>query len=290
LPAVPALLPDPHGSANLPLPRYMDMIRRSFAGLLFALFLPLLVLAPPCLGAVSADMKPGVPCEGPLYPALPMLDGSPNVGFWSTEDLGGIWSPPSCSGWAAAPTTFVVAVSGHFSNRSDVAGMLTHIGTITALTQVRYWSVTDKKWDALFTRATSLRGPQPSAVRGDFSADEFHTGSELYFLSADNRMQKDMVTKVRAVELGPNRIVLEMTNVAPLRWLAFTVVAAGDLQTLYFLDRESAVSWRFYSVTRVLNGGVLSRIVTGPSYVNRAVAMFRHIAGIASDRDPPAMR
>jgi hypothetical protein len=167
--------------------------------------------------------------------------------------------------------------------------MLDHIGAISVLPQIQYWSVTDKKWEMLFERASGLRGGNTNTPRADFSTAEFHSGTDLFFLSADNRTQKDTVTQIHVKDVGADRIILEMTNVKPLRWLAFTVVPAGDLQTLYFLDRESESAWRFYSVTRVLNASFLvSRLVTGPSYVNRAVAMYRHIAGIPTDREPPA--
>ena len=269
--------------------RCMRMIRKDLAGLLFTLLVLLVVPVPASLGAVADAALPRLPCGVASYPALPALDAPPNAGLWTGAALGGEWVPPACTGWQAGPTTFVVALAGHFTNAHDVGAMLAHIGMISALPEVRYWSVTDKKWDSLFTKATSLRGPDANTPRGDFSAAEFHSGSELYFLSADNRMQKDSVTRLRAKDVETQHAVLEMTNVAPLRWLAFTVVPAGDMQTLYFLDRQPDGSWQFYSVTRILNASfLLSRLVTGPSYVNRAVAMYRYIAGIPTDRDPPA--
>ena len=167
--------------------------------------------------------------------------------------------------------------------------MLTHIGRISALRGVRYWSVTDKQWNALFTQALALDRPNPSTLRGDFSSTAIRSGGDLYFLSTDNRLQKDVVNRLRAREVTADRIVLEMTNVSPLRWLGITMVPAGDMQSLYFLDRRVDGTWQFYSLTRVLNASsLLFHVVTGPSYVNRAVAMYRNIAGIQTDRDPPA--
>jgi hypothetical protein len=266
----------------------MHMIPKNLAGLFF-LSLSLFVAPIPLSFGVTA-LPPRLPCGTASYPTIPALDAPPNVAFWTGADLGKEWVPNICSGWRAGATAFVVAVAGHFSNPNDVRAMLMHIGRISALPEVRYWSVTDKKWEALFGRAASLTGPGAAKPRADFSAAEFHSGSELYFLSADNRTQKDMITKLRAKEIGPDRIVLEMTNVSPVRWLGFTVVPAEDMQTLYFLDRESAGTWQFYSMTRVLNASLFfSRLVSVASYVNRAIAMYRHIAGIRTDRDPPAM-
>jgi hypothetical protein len=264
----------------------MHMNLKSFAVLLFAALLPLVPWAPASVAAT--DASPRLPCGGESYPAPPALDAPPNAALWTGTTLDEGWRPPACAGWQPASATLVVALSGHFSNSGDVDAMLAHIGMISALPAVRYWSVTDKRWDALFTQAASLDGPNPGALRGDFSFSEIHGGGDFYFLSADNRLQKDMVTRLRAKEVGEERIVLEMTNVSPLRWLGFTMVPAGDMQTLYFLDRQTDGSWQFYSLTRVLNASsLLSRLVTGPSYVNRAVAMYRYIAGIQTDRDPP---
>jgi len=59
----------------------------------------------------------------------------------------------------------------------------------------------------------------------------------------------------------------------------------------WLLDHRPDRSWDFYSLTRILNASlILPRLVTGPSYVNRAVAMYRYIVGIPTDRDPPASR
>ena len=265
------------------------MIRRTLAGLLFAFLVPFAAGTAAALAVDPVATPPLLPCGAAPSPAYPALDAPPNIGLWTGAAFGGSWNPPACTGWQAAPTTYVVALAGHFTNRGDSGAMLTQIGMISALPEVRYWSVTDKKWDALFTRATSLRGPDANTPRGDFSAAEFHSGSELYFLSADNRLQKDMVTRMRVKDAGPDRIVLETTNVAPMRWFGVTLVAAGDMQTLYFLDRLPDASWQFYSLTRILNASfLLSSLVTAPSYANRSVAMYRYIAGIPTDREPPA--
>jgi hypothetical protein len=262
---------------------------KSLAGLLFAVLLALLFGAPSSVAATDTA-PPRLPCGVESYPAPPALDAPPNAALWTGAMLDEGWRPPACTGWRAAPTTLVVALAGHFSNRGDVDAMWARIGKISALREVRYWSVTDKQWDALFTQATSLDGPKPSAHRGDFSSTEIQGGGDLYFLSTDNRLQKDVVNRIRAKEAGAQRIVLEVTNVSPLRWLGWTMVPAGDMQTLYILERQADGSWQFYSLTRILNASsLLSRLVTGPSYVNRAVAMYRYIADISTDRDPPAM-
>jgi len=220
----------------------MNMNRKSLAGLPFAVVLPLLVGAPASVAATD-PAPPRLPCGVESYPAPPALDAPPSAVLWTGATLDDDWRPPACTGWQPAPTTVVVALAGHFANIGDVDGMLAHIGKISALGEVRYWSVTDKQWDVLFTQAASLDGPNPSALRGDFSSTEIHNGGDLYFLSADNRLQKDVVNRLRAKEVGPERIVLEMTNVSPLRWLgideARELVGGNNLR--HALDRADAL-------------------------------------------------
>jgi hypothetical protein len=266
------------------------MIQKRLAGLLLA-FLFLEFVRVPMSGAIEAYAPlPRVPCEAGAFPGLPALDAPPVAEIWTGATLRDRWIPPACTGWQAAHATLMVALTGHFTNSRDLGAMLAHIGMISALHEVRYWSVTDKQWNALFTRAIGLSGPDSSTPRGDFSSAEFRKGSELYFLSSDNRLQKEIVTRLRVRDMGTESVVLEMTNVSPLRWFTFTMVPAGDMQTLYFLNRRADSSWQFYSLTRVLNGSfLLPHLVSNPSYVNRAVAMYRYIAGIPTDLAPPAM-
>jgi hypothetical protein len=259
------------------------------AWLLFALLLLLVRVATSAATGVDAA-PPRLPCGIASYPAVPALDARPNIGLWTAKTLGKGWAPPACTGWLTAPTALVVAVAGHFTDGRDLDAMLARIGTISALREVRYWSVTDKRWNALFIRPTSIGSADSKTPRSDFSATEIQSGGALYFQSFDSHLSGELITRLSTKELGAERIVLEMANVSPMRWLAFTIVPPGGMQTLYILDHQSDGSWQFYSLTRIVNASsFLSQLVTGPSYVNRAVAMYRYIAGIPTDRDPPAM-
>jgi hypothetical protein len=184
-----------------------------------------------------------------------------------------------------------VGLTGRFRDAGDADAMLARIGAISSLRDVRYWSITDKQWNALFTRASALAGPDPKKLRVDFSASEMRTGRDAYFLSVDNRSGDNAVSRLRIREANDEHVVIETSNVTPLRWMFLSFAAPGNIQTWYFLDREAAGSWRFYSLTRVLYGSsFFVRFVSHESYVNRALAMYRHLAGIPTDRDPPPGR
>lgn len=250
--------------------------------------MPVLLLAAMAGPAGAAAPLPQPPCGTHPYPILPAADAAPDTALWTGAEVGRTWTPPACTGWQMGATTFVIALSGHFGSATGADGMLAHIGMISALPAIRYWSVTDKKWNPLFTRATALRGPDAKSTRPDFMPAEFRAGGDLYFLSVDNRLGSDLVTRLHTTAWGPERIVVDTTNISPFRWLGITIVPAGGMQTVYFLDRQMDGSWAFYSLTRIQNASVLlSGLVSGPSYLNRAVAMYRYFAGIPTDRDPP---
>ena len=238
--------------------------------------------------ARSSTNLPRPPCEGAAYPTIPSTGALPNVEFWTTQALGADWMPPACTGWDKGGV-LVVALAGQFASSRDTDAILARIGAISGLRTVRYWSVTDKDWTPLFVRATGLSTPDAKAARGDFSAAELRGGVPLYFLSDDNRASNETITRFVLKNIGPDRIVLDMSNVTPMRWFGLSVVPAGGVRTLYFLDRQRDGSWRFYSLSRVSEvSSLLFRFVSPASYVNRAVAMYRHLAEIPPDRDPPA--
>jgi hypothetical protein len=72
--------------------------------------------------------------------------------------------------------------------------------------------------------------------------------------------------------------------------LLVTLFHPGELQSIYFFDRESPDTWRFYSI--VHTAPPTSRLFTGneSSAINRAVAFYRHMVGIPTDQEPPAAR
>lgn len=242
-----------------------------------------------CGLAWAAGSVPQLPCGMPAYPVFPATDGPPNVEVWTGGELGADWNPPACSGMDKVPTAFAVGLAGHFASELDTDGLLARVGSISNLRTVRYWSGTDRRWNPLFVEASGLAGPDPASTRGDFSADDIRSGAPLYFLSKDNRSGNAAVTRIALKDIGPGHIVLEMANVSALRWWVFELEPAGGMQTLYFLDRQSDGSWRFYSFARArASSFLLIRFIPRSSFVNRAVAMYRYIAGVPTDRDPPA--
>jgi hypothetical protein len=253
-----------------------------FAGCAIFLF-----LGPASAAELSKFPRP--PCAVQPVPDYPRVGEEPNAKLWSESDLGPDWTPPNCTAWQRGAATIVSGLAGHFRYPGNAETLLARFGAISSFGKIRYWSVTDKQWNNMFVRAVALDGPDPKKTRGDFSAAELRAGGKFYFVAADNRSGKDAVSRLHVSAADSAHFVVETENVTPLRWTFLTYAAPGDLQTWYFLDRDNGGAWRYYSLTRVLYASSLfSSVIPNESYINRAVAMYRHILNLPPDRDPPA--
>ena len=114
-------------------------------------------------------------------------------------------------------------------------------------------------------------------------------GGVYYFEQEDNLTGK-AVYRLRLREVSDNRIVFDVENTSPIRYLLLTIFRPADLQTVYFLDRDTQDVWRYYSLVRT--GKNANGLAAGKqaSSINRAVAMFRRMAGLPTDLEPPAAR
>jgi hypothetical protein len=92
------------------------------------------------------------------------------------------------------------------------------------------------------------------------------------------------------VEASASRLVFEVENVSTMRYYFVPILHAGELQSIYFLDRESDKVWRYYSIVRT--GKNVNRLIAGneSSSVNRAVAFYRSLVDIPTTQEPPGAR
>jgi hypothetical protein len=150
---------------------------------------------------------------------------------------------------------------------------------------LRYWSITYKEWQTLIVDAYALTD-QPSRGRGDFEPNEMTAGSVLYYEQVDNRSGK-AIYRLHILEVSADRIVVEVENVSTIHYLLLPLFRPAELQSVYFLDRESQDTWRYFSMTRTARSA--NRVLVGneSSAVNRAVAFYRHMVGIPTDQEPP---
>jgi hypothetical protein len=251
-------------------------------------------LSPPALQAgrfidVEPQLGPQPPCGKEPIPPYPSLDDLAIVKSWSKSEFGRDWKPPACTGWAEAGFTTLVTIAARFPHASEAGGLLRHIGAISELAGMRYWSTTHKQWQTLISDAYPLTGLQPAQRRQDFTPDEMKQGTVLYFQQVDNLSGK-AIYRMHIAEASADRIVFDLENVNTMRYFFIPILHPGEMQSIYFLDRESDNVWRYYSIVRI--GKNANRMIAGneSSAVNRAVAFYRYMVGIPADQEPPAAR
>ena len=237
----------------------------------------------------AAQIGPQPPCAGAPAPAYAAPGSLPAVRIWTGADLGSDWLPPACTGWQSLGFRTLVAVAGRFPFAGGAEDLLSRFAAVSALPTIRYWSVSDQQWENLVRHASALRGPDAALSRSDFRVDELIGGADWYVAQSDNRSGDTVVYRWRVRELGPDRLTVQAENVSPVRYLFLPLAGPGDLQVIYFLERQTAQVWSYYSLARTSAG--TSSLLGGheASYANRALAMFRYLAGLPTDQEPPAV-
>jgi len=242
-----------------------------------------------CPARGYSQLVPQPPCGTDPIPSYPDLNDSANVKSWSKSDFGPDWKPPACTGWAEVGFTTLVAIAARFPHTSETGGLLRHLGAISELAGMRYWSTTHQQWRTLIVDSYALTGSQSGRRREDFTSDEMKEGKVLYFEQVDNLSGK-AIYRMHIVEASASRIVFDVENVNTMRYFLIPILHPGDLQSMYFLDRESDSVWRYYSIVRT--GKNANGLIAGneSSSINRAVAFYRHLVGIPTAQEPPGAR
>jgi hypothetical protein len=84
------------------------------------------------------------------------------------------------------------------------------------------------------------------------------------------------------VESGPDRFTIDIENVSSVWLFVFPIFGPGDLVSTYVVERLSPPVWGYYSLWGVRNSGAGRD--QERSYVNRALAIYRHIVGVTIDQ------
>jgi hypothetical protein len=196
-------------------------------------------------GEVSGQPESGPqpPCGNAAFPAYPELDNSPLAKVWAPSSLGRDWTPPACAGWTAPGFTTLVVTIARFRHISGAEVLLRRIGAISELAGMRYWSTTHKRWQRLMVNAYALSGPNGDRRRSDFSRDEIAEGKVLYFHQEDNLSGKANY-RMRIRSASPDRLVFDTENISTMRYWMMPLFHTGEMQSIYFLERESQDVWR----------------------------------------------
>jgi hypothetical protein len=241
------------------------------------------------LRVVAAVELPVPACTGEApRPAPPPLGQPPAVLACTDPDLLAAWQPPDCLGWPAKPVDVVLALAARF-RLDDIENLLARFTTISALPRLRYWSVTHEDWRPLFLDAVPLSRPDPAATRGDFRRDEIVLGEPVFVLLEDDLVGA-VVHSITVETFSPELIRVAMRNVLPGRVLGMEVLPVDGLQTALLLEREEPSIWRYWSIMRATIDAPGFMLPSAASYANRAAAIFRYVANLPTDAEPPLVR
>ena len=240
------------------------------------------------VAAAWAAGAPHAPCEAEVFPEFPEVDAPPEVRVWFEGDIEGGWTPAACTGWDKQDFTVLVALAGRFHDESGIQGFLGRVAAISDLSSMKYWSTTRKRWRELVADAYALDGPDKALRRPDFSIEELTSGTNLYYWQRERSPADNIIYVVRLRETGAQRIIVDMENALPVKRFLVTLFEPGQHQLIHILEDYGEGDWNYYSLMR--SRAEISALVRGrdASFINRAVAIYRYLAGIPTDQEPPA--
>jgi hypothetical protein len=247
------------------------------------LFLVMLI-APDVSDGASAKLTP--PCEASPVPAYTPAGQPPATDVWSAAELSRAgWQAAPCLNWGASRTKLAVALAGEFRFAGTVDDLAVRLAHISSLKSVRYWSVSHKTWQPLVSDAGVLDGPDGKG-RADPASGELMPGSSFSYFEVSHGART--VYRLTVRERTAERLVVSTENVTPIRVGILTAFEPAAMQSVIFLDRRGPGVWGYYQTLRATDGASVIALGSNASYVNRLAALYRYMAGIPTDQEPPA--
>jgi hypothetical protein len=258
-------------------------MRMHFRKSLLVLVLALVWLPP----ASAADTLHAV-CGTRPRPGYPAATAPPVVQVWRATRLATSESSrlPECTGLRSRDFAVLVEVVGSAQYHGSADDLLARVGAISAWRDMRYWSVTDGRWQPWIIEATALVSRHVRQPRADFTVAELRSGHDLYFAQRDNRSAHAVVYRLQLDTREATRLVLSLENVSRVRLWFLTAFAAGDLQSAVVLERLAPTLWGYYSLAGI-RPSALALEGHEQSYVQRALALYRHLLHVPTAQEPP---
>jgi len=239
------------------------------------------------LAGVAGIAPPAVAdCLGMrVEPAYPPLNSPPIAQATRTAHDSAAPAGAACFD-QRGPATWITVASVLRTGESP-SSLVERFGAISQLLGVQYWSITDHKWRPLVSAASAMTAAKPAQQRADYSPAELAAGSELYYQVTDTRYGRATTYRLRLHEHQPGHLVIETSNVDAIKQWGITLYAPNGLDTWYFLNERSPGVLAYYSITRILPA---SSLAAGheESFINRAIALYRHYLRLPTDAEPPS--
>jgi hypothetical protein len=223
-----------------------------------------------------------------IHPTYPPPNAPPSV---QVKELADGAVPPTggaCFANANRAATWIT-VSSVVRAPLSPDELIKRFGAISKLPGVLYWSTTDQAWRPMVSAAMAVDSAGSAEARADYSIDELAAGISHYYRVTDTRTYDSINYRLRMWASPAGQILVETANVDSIKKWGITLYKADGLHTLYYLNERSAGRWSYYSITRAVPATFLAK-GHDKSYVNRAIALFRHYMGMPVTGEPPAAR
>jgi hypothetical protein len=231
------------------------------------------------VAAQTVGLRP--PCGTPTEPPYAVPGAQPNVGIWHESDLQAArWSPAACLGWSGR-SRLAVSVAGEFTAAGGLDELLRKIGGFSHYSQIRFWSPSRSDWRPLVENAGLLSAGTSGA---DALPNQFTAGRSFDYFEVDAAGRSTYRMTVR--ERSPERLVLAIENTSTIRLALMPLFDPGALQSVVFLEHQGGNLWHYYQALRAADGTSLLALSSTASYVNRATAFYRYLAGQQSGAQP----
>jgi hypothetical protein len=222
-----------------------------------------------------------------VHPSYPPLNAPPAV---QAITVGSETVPPDgadCFGERKGALTWITVTSVTQAQLSPVE-IIERFGAISELRDVQYWSTTEQAWRPMTSASFAVPSANSDQPRADFSAAEL-SGPTRYFRVADTRSYASINYSLEMHPSPPGHIVVETSNIDPVKKWGITLYEPDGLHTLYILNERAPGTWSYYSITRIVPATFLAK-GNEKSYINRAVALYRHYLHLPATAEPPAAR
>ena len=241
-----------------------------------------------CAASAAAADEPYPPCHEAPDPAYAVTGAPPNLLVLTEE--GFVWDAPRCTGWGKGQYALLVAAAATFGHKGGVDGLIGKFAAISGFKTVRYWSTSHQAWRPLFRSAHALSTARQGARRGDFDLADLVPGPVKHFWLEENGPVGAAIFRLRVLERSRDRLIIDIRNQRAVNPPVHPKIAAGGYRYLFMFDRAAPGVWRYYGITGLRGKGAAAVTWFRNSYVNRAIAMYRYVAGIPMEREPPAAR
>jgi len=233
------------------------------------------------LGEEAVCLRAAVQPQYAAPGAPPIVQAIRGAGIAAPAGAECLGTPDSAALW--------ITVAGVARTPDNSTALVARFAAISELLGVQYWSTTEQKWRPLVSSAYAITAVSSGAKpRPDYSAAEL-SATARYYRIADSRSGHDVLYRLQLRSSRPGGVVIETENEAPIKQWGLTLYGIGGLHTLYFLNERTPGVWAYYSITRVLPNNFLAG-GHEKSYINRAVALYRHYMSIPTNAEPPAAR